>query len=579
MGAGTAYLAISTAYGEKQDDTWAIVYLNLENEIVTIKETLSKMSYGDQSRRYDQGLIALRTPDHILKIESSDPVRLIPLSGNLTVADSRDTSTLLPNEAYKKFHLWRYLGRDYLLRKVANTQTLQDAFPFLGNDRGDYILLWETSVAAWFDSLLNGSDKLTVYVLNRQGQLLYANSSRISQSNVQSRPLVQEFIEAPLVQMQLEFTDKGADFHGAFKEIAGTNLVVFLEMPKAVALEPVYRMGYTILALFSLLILLVFLLLQWPMRRLTAPLRELIWLTSEIQAGNYQARTKLQGLGELQNLHEAFDGMAKSLMEKEMRLEQYIEEQKEAVRIQAELNVAHSIQDNLLSHAKLPDGANVDLAFSYLPAQECAGDWYSSYYDETMDELLVLQADVSGHGVGAALYTAMISSLFEDMCQRKVNGFDELEFLERLNHVFLRTGQKKWHATFTILKFNLKTRVLDITAAGGTPYLTLSEKEGQMSALFKSKQTDPIGMVQDPRFIKEQHEPSAGDLIFLYTDGITEARNPKQKMYGQKRLKKSIIKHGNLGPEKLLREMLNDWRRFVDGEPQEDDVCLLALRV
>lgn len=579
IGSAMGYLSVSLSYSEKQDDTWAIVYLNLEREIVQIRDWLKTQVWADNGLILSPESFSQRPPDQVFRIEDKSLKILSSVSGNIAIDDIVEINNLFPIEDFDRFFVWRHAGEDFLVRSSKGYDATLLVGEGLTRSDKEHLFLWRVSTAKWFEDLLTLDSQMNIYLINRNGQLLYSSSELIDQQTLQSRRLVQEFIEAPLKRMQLEINEDGNEIHGAFNEIQGSNLVLFLEMPKDLAMAPVYRLAYTILALFSSLILFVFLLLQWPLRKLTAPLKELVWMTSQIRSGNYRVRTKLKGIGELQHLHEAFDDMTSTLMEKEAALEQYIEEQKEAVRLQGELNVAQSIQDNLLSVASIPKSKHVDLAFTYIPAQECAGDWHGSFYREETGELIVAQADVSGHGVGSALFTAMIASMFEDFAQMEAKSFATKDFLQRLNHVFMKTGQSQWHATFSIIKFNTESRSMEITCAGSTPYILLKKNEDSLKGSFHNSKSDPIGIVAEPHFNTSEVLLERGELIYLFTDGITEARNEKKKMYGQKRLKLSLQKHGTKRCDSLIRQMLSEWKQFVGDEPQEDDICLVAMRV
>ena len=173
----------------------------------------------------------------------------------------------------------------------------------------------------------------------------------------------------------------------------------------------------------------------------------------------------------------------------------------------------------------------------------------------------------------------MIASLFEDVCQESKESFPVEPFLRRLNHVFIKTGKSQWHATFTIIKFKPKDLSINITCAGSTPFIQLRKGEKGQEATFNSLQSDPIGLLKDPSLQSKELDVQKGDLFFLFTDGLTEAQNPKKRMYGQKRLKLTLQKFGDEKSSKLIEKTMAHWKGFVGDESQEDDICLVALRI
>ena len=571
-GALLGYLALELVEDEKSTDTWGLVYLTLEGEIRRIQKQIEKNPWTDNGDTYSMGKWQQKPPKILMELGADGPKVVF---GNMP-NDFEGLDKLTEIEEKSRFIFWNYAGQDYLVRDIGREEAAR--IPDWPYENKRYLLFWEVSTAQWLSGARSRYQDTTVYLTTKGGQLLYSNVSDISSQNVHKRQLVKAFIKAPLRRAQMEVMQEKREIHGVFNEIEGTNLVVFLEIPTNVTLAPVRRISSIYGFFLVVVIILTVGLAQWPIRKLISPLRVLVRMARRVGEGDYAVETSRSGIGEIDVLNLAFSDMAHNLAEKEKAIEAYIVQQKEAVRLEAELEVAHSIQENLLPKDPVPKESGLDVAIQYQAAEECAGDWYHQYYNEKTGETILAVADVAGHGAGSAMFTAIIAAMFEDAKMRHPDRIDALAFLHRLNEVFSRIGRNQWHTTFCIIQHFAGDMDVLVTAAGATPLIVCHKTENGYMVQGKVLPSDVVGILPDPVFTQESLPFRPGSNIVIHTDGITEALNDKKKQYGFRRLKNQVKSSSKLKSKDILRQVLNNWHEYCKDEKQEDDFCLVALK-
>lgn len=174
------------------------------------------------------------------------------------------------------------------------------------------------------------------------------------------------------------------------------------------------------------------------------------------------------------------------------------------------------------------------------------------------------------------MFTAVIAGLFE---QKRLTSpsFPAEGYLRELNRVIMTMGARKWHSTFTIVE--LTGSQVRITNAGATPIMRIKRgaKGTQVSAL--SLPSDVIGLMNDPVIETQTFNLDVDETLFLYTDGLIEAReNGEGRQFGRRQLKRVLKEQIHLEPALLVNRMFAEFRRYIGETPAEDDVCLIALR-
>lgn len=243
----------------------------------------------------------------------------------------------------------------------------------------------------------------------------------------------------------------------------------------------------------------------------------------------------------------------------------------ERERLEQELSVALDIQTSLLP-ATLPDIAGWDIAAAWQPARNVAGDFYD-LIPLRDGRWGVLIADVSDKGVPAALFMALTRTLLRAMA---IGKNTPAAALERANDLILADAQTNMFVTvFYAVLDPVASRVAYVNA-GHVPPLLYQAETGSIATLH----AHGIALGVIPEIELEQHTVTLrpGDLVVLYTDGITEAINVDFEEFGQERLARLIFEHHSAPAENLISVIEGALHDFVGDQPPFDDRALLVLR-
>ena len=254
-------------------------------------------------------------------------------------------------------------------------------------------------------------------------------------------------------------------------------------------------------------------------------------------------------------------------------LERQAKDTAERQRIETELNIASAIQLSMLPgrFPAFPDRRDFDIYALMDPAKEVGGDFYD-FYLLTEDTLGILIADVSGKGVPGAMSMMQAKTLISSLAN---SGLGVEEIFTRANDTLCENNEANMFITAWMGILNLKTGMLDYVNAGHNPPL-LRRKDGRFEYL-----KSPAGFVlagwEGFQYRRQQMQLNPGDELFLYTDGITEATDLQEQLYGEERL--AVALNGGIGcdSETLCKKIKQDVEAFVGAAPQFDDITMLSL--
>jgi sigma-B regulation protein RsbU (phosphoserine phosphatase) len=239
--------------------------------------------------------------------------------------------------------------------------------------------------------------------------------------------------------------------------------------------------------------------------------------------------------------------------------------------LEAELKVACQIQNQLLP-AGLPRIEGYSLSAFQAQCKAVGGDLYD--VAQLADgSFLLLLADVSGKGMGAALLMSNVLAAF-----RILYGSEDLSLLEMTSRVsgqLVRSSRPEDFATLFICRLYPQTHTLRYLNAGHNPPMMV-RNSGELEELESSG--IPIGAFDLSSWRESTLQFGAGDLLFMFTDGISEAVNPQGEMYQDRRLKGFLLNSRHQSPEELTESVLDEIRAFMGSASQSDDITTLALR-
>lgn len=246
-----------------------------------------------------------------------------------------------------------------------------------------------------------------------------------------------------------------------------------------------------------------------------------------------------------------------------------------ALKTGAELNVASNIQQNMLPciFPAFPDRAEFDIYASMLPAKEVGGDFYDFFLIDD-DHLALVMADVSGKGVPAALFMVIAKTLLKNSAQ---SGLSPKEVLEKVNNQLCENNEAEMFVTVWLGIYEISTGKL-IAANAGHEYPSIKRANGEFE-LFKDKHGFVLAGMENSKFKEYEIQLNAGDTLFVYTDGVAEATDGADVLYGTDRMIQALNSKSNVSPEELLRLLKVDIDKFVGKAPQFDDITMLGLKI
>jgi sigma-B regulation protein RsbU (phosphoserine phosphatase) len=186
---------------------------------------------------------------------------------------------------------------------------------------------------------------------------------------------------------------------------------------------------------------------------------------------------------------------------------------------------------------------------------------------------LILMADVSGKGMGAALLASNILASFRILYD--IPDFDILDAVRRVSAQLLSFSRPGDFATLFIGILQPDKHHIHYVNAGHDPHL-LVRSDGRIEMLKASGL--PIGVLDMPGWKAVSVDMKPGDFLFAYTDGITESLNEKNEYFGEERLRALLLESAGLGPESLAEKIVCEVQDFIGDVPQSDDITLFVLR-
>jgi sigma-B regulation protein RsbU (phosphoserine phosphatase) len=245
----------------------------------------------------------------------------------------------------------------------------------------------------------------------------------------------------------------------------------------------------------------------------------------------------------------------------------------EKERISAELDVATHIQSSMLPHIfpPFPHRKEIDIFGIMEPAREVGGDFYDFFLIGDK-KLAIVIADVSGKGVPAALFMVIAKTLLSNYA---LMGKSPKEVFETVNNTLCESNDAGLFVTCFMGYLDLETGELVSVNAGHNPPLLMRDGEYKY---YKTKRSLVLAGMEDTAYAESRIVLSPNDVLYLYTDGVTEADNNSKELYGEQRLLETINENKDASIEELCAGVREDVAAFADGAQQADDITMLAIQ-
>ncbi|MDD3627374.1 MAG: PP2C family protein-serine/threonine phosphatase [bacterium] len=240
-------------------------------------------------------------------------------------------------------------------------------------------------------------------------------------------------------------------------------------------------------------------------------------------------------------------------------------------KIDDDLQIAKDIQKQLLPQV-FPEFEYVDIWGANIPAREVGGDYFDFYHSEKYNSIYFAIADITGKGISAALLVSMLKAVFRS----EINHSEDLEKISlNLNNFIVKNTPPEKFITFFLGKIELENQTLNYINAGHNyPYFIRNN-------ILKPLKTGglPFGLFENISYQVNRIKLQKNDLLFMYTDGITESQNRRYTQFGEVRLKK-ILKRINKDKIKEIGDLImGEIVKFTGDFPQFDDQTILLVRV
>ncbi|HET7292212.1 MAG TPA: SpoIIE family protein phosphatase [Vicinamibacteria bacterium] len=305
-------------------------------------------------------------------------------------------------------------------------------------------------------------------------------------------------------------------------------------------------------------------------RSITGSIHALSVGTEKLRQGDFGHVIKVSSRDQLGELAESFNLMGRGI-------EDLLQQRAEKERLEEELRIARQIQMSLLPPEGAIAMAGLRIAALCLPAAEVGGDYYD-LIPLSPTRMGVLIADVSGKGTSAALYMAELKGLALSLSRI----YDSpAKLLCEANQILSANMDSRSFITMTYAIVDTAARTMRYARAGHNPILHLEKATGRTRVLTPAGLG--LGIDRGDRFEKILEEAQAplapGDLFLFFTDGLSEAMNPKAELFGEARLREILEAGESLGSDELKERILEEIRSFVGEAAQNDDMTMVILKV
>ncbi len=362
-----------------------------------------------------------------------------------------------------------------------------------------------------------------------------------------------------------------------------------LKLVVAIDNEDMKTTLYTLITTLSIVsffvVLLAIILALVIASNITKSTNEILKGTKEIAKRNFNVKIDLKTEDEFKELSKTFNNMAEEIKVYSERLEGLVAERTEKLkkaneelriinsRMFRELQMAERVQKSIIPSSKdFPDRKEIGFGSKYSAMENIGGDLYDVIKIE--DNVYgCMIADVSGHGVPAALITSMVKVFFTSHSNKETGTKDICKNVN--DDMFKLIGDLQDYVTAYYGKLNLETSEFEYTNAGHHPALLIRKKDNKIEKL--DTEGFFIGALDQNTYESNKVKLEPGDRILMFTDGIIEAQNPEGEMYEYDRLLDYIQKNSHLKPKEFVDGLVENVDKFCKDEPPHDDRAILFI--
>ncbi len=306
-------------------------------------------------------------------------------------------------------------------------------------------------------------------------------------------------------------------------------------------------------------------------RSITGSVHALSQGTEHVRNGDFSYKVQVRSRDQLGELAESFNLMTSSI-------EDLLRQSAEKERLEEELRIARQIQKSLLpkDHVDMP---GLSIAALCLPATEVGGDYYD-FIPIGERRLALLIADVSGKGTSAALYMAELKGIVLSLCKIYESP---RKFLIEANKILAEHLDSRSFITMAYAVVDMDERQMTFARAGHNPIYQLQANGKAPRTRVLAPEGLGLALDRSGRFeqiLAEESVPlDSGDIFLFFTDGLSEAMNPRSDLFGESRLRETLERHSERSIEDLREKIIDEIFAFAEGEDQHDDMTMVLMKV
>ena len=329
--------------------------------------------------------------------------------------------------------------------------------------------------------------------------------------------------------------------------------------------------GTILIVVFSgVLLVCIWLLVLKPLKKVQHIVRD--FTDDKNTEKTSEMLSQIKSRNEIGALADDVGDMVQNLQDYTARIEQMTAEKE---RLRTELDIAKKVQESQLPAAfpAFPDREDFDLYAAMKPAKEVGGDFYD-YFMIDENRLAMVIADVSDKGIPAALFMMVSKAL---ITSRIRGGDSPSEALTSINRQLSAQNNAHMFVTVWLAIIDLETG-RGIASNAGHEHPSMLKSADQTWSYLVYRHSPGVAMKKNMTF--EQHEfvMDAGDSLFVYTDGVTEARNRDGEMYNQDRLLETLNRHTGEAPRAVIEAVEQDLAGYIGEEDPFDDMTMLCFQ-
>jgi len=361
-------------------------------------------------------------------------------------------------------------------------------------------------------------------------------------------------------------------------DIAGVNWAIMSEIDETEAFQFVNELGNRTLAFLVFTIVGVIAAATWFSRSITNPLKDLTGYSRALAKHDFGQGEPFAHTAELDEISEGEDEIGElagafQIMQTELdeSITHLIETTAEKERMESELSIGREIQMSLLPQ-DFPQDPRITIHAQLVAAREVGGDWYDFFFIDE-DRVCFCVGDVAGKGVPGALFMAVAKTLIKS---RAALDHSTASIIEYANRELNKDNANVMFATIFIGILDIRTgELLYTNAAHNPPYrmgrnkriVALDHRHGVM-----------VGPMPGSKYEEEKIVLADGDLLVIFTDGVTEAMNPDVELFSEERLIRLLSSADSRPAEEVTISIFSGVDEFASGAEQSDDITVLVVQ-